>query len=67
VALLPLLPREEEIQKVLELYDTYVWGPLRKSLQRPSWTISLLLRLELRGVDVDDRWEELGLPYHANP
>jgi len=22
-----LLPREEEIQKVLELYDTYVWGP----------------------------------------
>lgn len=51
---------KEEIQKVLALYDTYIWGRAEKESSKDQvGAISLLLRLELRGVDVGDRWEEL--------
>ena len=51
---------KEEIQKVLTLYDTRIWGhSWKESSKDQIGAISLLLRLELRGVDVGDRWEEL--------
>ena len=54
---------KEEHEKVLSLYDTYVWGCAGKDSSKDSiGAISLLLRLELRGVDVGTRWQELA-PY----
>ena len=51
---------KEEIQKVLALYDTYIWGRAWKESSKDQiGAISLLLRLELRGVEVGDRWEKL--------
>jgi hypothetical protein len=52
-----------EIQQVLALYDTHIWGRAWKESSKDQiGAISLLLRLELRGVDVGDRWEKLA-PY----
>lgn len=52
---------KEEIQKVLNLYDTCIWGRAWKDSSKDQvGAISLLLRLELRGIDVGKRWEELG-------
>jgi len=52
---------KEEFPKVLALYDTHIWGRARKESSKDQiGAISLLLRLELRGVDVGDRWEQLG-------
>lgn len=49
-----------DMKKVLELYDTKVWGKARKATPKDQvGAISLLLRLELRGVDVGDRWQKL--------
>jgi len=51
---------KQEIQKVLALYDTQIWGRAWKQSSKDQiGAISLLLRLELRGVDVGLRWEEL--------
>lgn len=51
---------KEDIQQVLELYDKHIWGRAWKESSKDQiGAISLLLRLELRGVDVGDRWEEL--------
>lgn len=51
---------KEEIQKVLTLYDTHVWGRAwQESSKDQIGAISLLLRLELRGIDVGNRWERL--------
>lgn len=51
---------KEEIHKVLKLYDTYIWGGAEKDSSKDQvGAISLLLRLELRGIDVGDRWQEL--------
>jgi hypothetical protein len=59
---------KEEFENVLSLYDTHVWGRAWKdSSKDPIGAISLLLRLELRGIDVGDslrdslasRWKEL--------
>ena len=61
---------QQDFQKVLSLYDTHVWGRAWKdSSKDPIGAISLLLRLELRGLDVGDslrdsfasRWQELAL------
>lgn len=50
-------------QKVLALYDTHVWGRAwQESPKDQIGAIQVLLRLELRGVDVGNRWEEL-VPY----
>ncbi|MBD2446227.1 tetratricopeptide repeat protein [Nostoc sp. FACHB-152] len=49
-----------DAQKVLSLYDTHVWGKARKESPKDQvGAIALLLRLELRGVDVGDRWQNL--------
>ena len=52
---------QKEMQKVLELYDRHVWGRAAKDSSKDQvGAIALLLRLELRGVDVGDRWQSLG-------
>lgn len=50
-----------QIQKVLALYDTHIWGrrAWKESSKDQVGAISLLLRLQLRGVDVGDRWKDL--------
>ena len=51
---------KEDIQRVLALYDNHVWGRAWKESSKDQvGAISLLLRLELRGVDVGDRWQGL--------
>lgn len=51
---------KEDIQKVLAFYDTYIWGrATKKSSKDQVGAIALLLRLELRGVDVGSRWQEV--------
>ncbi|MBW4559695.1 MAG: tetratricopeptide repeat protein [Mojavia pulchra JT2-VF2] len=47
-------------EKVLVLYDTHVWGRAQKySPKDQVGAIALLLRLELQGFDVGDRWQNL--------
>lgn len=47
-------------QKVLALYDTRVWGRAQKESPKDQvGAIALLLRLELHGIDVGDRWQKL--------
>ncbi|OUL34862.1 tetratricopeptide repeat protein 38 family protein [Nostoc sp. T09] len=46
--------------KVLALYDSHVWGRAQKySPKDQVGAIALLLRLELRGFDVGNRWQKL--------
>ena len=53
----------ENTATVLDLYDRHVWGGARKSFARDQiHSIALLARLELRGVNVGDRWQIM-LPY----
>lgn len=50
----------ENFGKVLQLYDKHIWGRARKDFAREQINaISLLLRLELRGVNVGNRWQEI--------
>lgn len=57
---------KEEIQKVLELYDSHVWGRATKESSKDQvGAIALLLRLELRGIDVGSRWQKLAA--YLNP
>ncbi|MBW4469886.1 MAG: tetratricopeptide repeat protein [Stenomitos rutilans HA7619-LM2] len=52
--------KQGDWQTVLELYDTRVWGHARKETPKDQvGAIALLLRLELQGVDVGDRWQAL--------
>ncbi len=52
-----------DFQKVLALYDTHVWGRAWKESPKDQiGAIQVLLRLELRGIDVGKRWEKL-VPY----
>jgi tetratricopeptide (TPR) repeat protein len=46
--------------EVLELYDRRVWGVAKDYSQDQINAVSLLARLELAGVDVGDRWQDLG-------
>ncbi|MBD2438117.1 tetratricopeptide repeat protein [Nostoc sp. FACHB-110] len=47
-------------KKVLSLYDKHVWGKARKESPKDQvGAISLLLRLELLGIDVGNRWQDL--------
>lgn len=53
----------EDIPTVLNLYDQHVWGRARQTFARDQiHSIALLARLELRGVDVGDRWSVIA-PY----
>ena len=46
--------------ETLKLYDDHVWGVNKVYSQDQIGAISLLMRLELVGVDVGDRWEDVG-------
>ncbi|BAZ37087.1 hypothetical protein NIES4101_30080 [Calothrix sp. NIES-4101] len=53
---------QKDINKVLELYDNYIWGAAQKESPKDQvGAISLLARLELRGIDVGKRWQELAI------
>lgn len=57
---------KEEFQRVLELYDSHVWGRASKESSKDQvGAIALLLRLELRGIDVGTRWQKLAT--YLNP
>lgn len=43
-------------EDALALYDQHVWGAWKEYSQDQIGAVSLLLRLELVGVDVGDRW-----------
>jgi hypothetical protein len=46
--------------EVLRLYDEDVWGVVKEYSQDQINAVSLLARLELAGVDVGDRWQDIG-------
>jgi tetratricopeptide (TPR) repeat protein len=46
-------------EEVLGLYDSQVWAGDRDYSQDQVGAVSLLARLELAGVDVGERWEDL--------
>lgn len=43
----------------LQLYDQQVWGVVKEYSQDQIGAVSLLARLELAGVDVGDRWQDV--------
>lgn len=45
--------------EVLQLYDRRVWGVAKEYSQDQVNAISLLARLELAGVDVGERWQDV--------
>ncbi len=47
-------------EAVLAIYDRHVWGIAKDYSQDQIGAVSLLTRLELVGVDVGDRWSDLG-------
>ena len=49
-------------EDALQLHDAQVWGVVPAYSQDQIGSISLLARLELEGVDVGDRWQQLA-PY----
>ena len=55
----------ERHEEVLDLYDQRVWGVAKDYSQDQINAISLLARLELAGVDVGNRWQDLGNYLHA--
>ncbi len=50
---------------VLELYDRRIWGVWKEYSQDQVNAISLLARLELRGVDIGPRWQDVAK--HVEP
>ncbi|HEX2889145.1 tetratricopeptide repeat protein [Vineibacter terrae] len=49
----------ERSDAALALYDQRVWGVWKEFSQDQINAVSLLARLELRGVDVEARWQDL--------
>jgi tetratricopeptide (TPR) repeat protein len=49
----------DETQTALDLLDSRVWGVWKEFSQDQVNAISLLARLELRGVAVGDRWQDI--------
>ncbi|KQP14425.1 tetratricopeptide repeat protein [Pseudorhodoferax sp. Leaf267] len=49
----------EQPEAVLRLYDQQVWGVAKDYSQDQINAVSLLARLELAGVDVGTRWQDL--------
>ena len=49
----------DRTDEALELYDTRVWGVWKAFSEDQINAISLLARLELRGIDVGDRWADV--------
>jgi tetratricopeptide (TPR) repeat protein len=46
--------------RALEIYDRHCWGVAKHYSQDQIGAVSLLVRLELNGIDVGDRWQDLG-------
>lgn len=46
--------------KVLDLYDNRCWGVEKSYSQDQIGAVSLLARMELAGIDVGDRWRDVG-------
>jgi hypothetical protein len=46
--------------RVLEIYDRYCWGIAKDYSQDQIGAVSLLARAEIAGIDVGNRWQELG-------
>ncbi len=46
--------------QALSTYDNEVWGVWKEYSQDQINAVSLLLRMELAGVDVADRWQDVG-------
>ena len=47
-------------EEVLQLHDRQVWGVAKEYSQDQVNAVSLLARLELAGVDVGERWQDVG-------
>jgi hypothetical protein len=45
--------------RVLALYDRHCWGIVKAYSQDQIGAVSLLARLELAGIDVGDRWDDV--------
>lgn len=45
---------------ILDVYDSSIWGVWKEYSQDQIGAVSLLARLELIGVDVGDRWDDVG-------
>jgi hypothetical protein len=46
-------------QRVLQIYDEHCWGVARDYSQDQVGAISLLARIEMAGIDVGTRWQDL--------
>jgi hypothetical protein len=46
--------------RVLEIYDRHCWAVAKDYSQDQIGAVSLLARMELAGIDVGDRWQDLG-------
>ncbi len=51
---------EGEFDRVLAIYDRDVWGIAKDYSQDQVGAVSLLARMEVAGVDVGDRWRDVG-------
>ena len=49
----------QDFDTALALYDTHIWGVVKTYSQDQVNAVSLLSRLELHGVDVGERWQDL--------
>jgi hypothetical protein len=47
-------------REVLEIYDRYCWAFAKHYSQDQVGAVSLLARMELAGIDVGERWQDLG-------
>ena len=47
--------------RALEIYDRHCWGVAKEYSQDQVGAVSLLARLEIAGVEVGRRWQELGV------
>jgi hypothetical protein len=47
-------------REVLALYDRHCWGVAKEYSQDQIGAVSLLARVELAGIEVGDRWQDLG-------
>ncbi len=55
----------DRAQEALELFEQRVWGVRKESCEDQVNAVSLLARLELRGVDVGNRWVDVA--HHLKP
>jgi Flp pilus assembly protein TadD len=46
-------------QRVLEIYDRHCWGVAKHYSQDQVGAVSLLARMEIAGIDVGERWQDL--------